>query len=316
MRKLSFITLVVAIFIAGTVTSCNKPDKPVVTNPNDTTGVTNPNDTTGVTKPEVFVSKKNETSTFLLEELTGIGCVYCPDGHKKADRLAEITFPSKFFIINVHDGSYSTPSSSQPADLRTDYGSAIRTYSKLTGFPAGMVNRFVFPSPWPQQAGAPAMSRTYWESACNSVANNSTYVNVAAKTAINSADRTLSCKVQVYYTSDAPVVANNLNIAILQNEIIAGQTGGQTYYPERLTPEGKYRHMHVLRHLVTGQWGEPIASSEMKKDNLYEKTFTWTIPENIRTIPIPLEDLEILVFVTEGAEKPVAKVCKSSIEIK
>jgi len=317
MRNFSFMTFV-AIFIAVAVFSCekkpkpDKPDGPVVTNPNDTTGG---GSTGGGTESDVFVSKKVETSTFLLEELTGIDCGYCPDGHKMADKLAAITFPEKFFIINVHDGSYSIPRQSQPADLRTDYGSAIRTYSNLTGFPAGMINRSVFPAPWQQKTGSPAMSRGSWEAAAMSIANNTTYVNVAAKTTISSAERTLICKVQVYYTSDAPVVANNINVAILQNEIIAGQSGGQTYYPERVTPDGKYRHMHVLRHLVTGQWGEQI-DSDMKKDDLYEKTFTWTIPGDIKTIPIPLEDLEILVFVTEGMAAPVAKVCKSTIEIK
>jgi hypothetical protein len=108
---------------------------------------------------------------------------------------------------------------------------------------------------------------------------------------------------------------NNINVAVLQNEIIANQIGGSTYYPERVTPDGKYRHMHVLRHLITGQWGEAI-DSDKKKDNFYEKTFTWTIPADIRTIAIPLKDIEVLVFVTEGTQAPVAKVCKSTIEIK
>ena len=252
-----------------------------------------------------IVSKEAETSTMLLEEFSGIGCTYCPDGNKRADYLAEdVTFKGKFFIINVHAGSYAAPTATQPDDLRTDFGSALVTYGKVTAYPAGMINRSV-----------PAVGRGDWAAACTKIANNPTYVNVAAKTTINSADRTLSCRVQVYYTSDAPVAVNHVNVAVLQNEIIANQTGGETYYPEMLTGDGKYRHMHVLRHLVTGQWGEAI-ESEKKKDNLYEKTFTWTIPAEMKTIPIPLQNVEVLVFVTEGQEKPVVKVCKSSIEIK
>ena len=297
MRKFSFITCFATFVALGIVVSCEKPP---IEDPKDP-------------EPEVFVNTKLETSTVLLEELTGIGCVFCPDGHKKADGLATVTFPNKFFVINVHAGSYSNYA--PPNDLRTDYGSALVTYSKLTGFPAGMINRAVFPSPWQQQAMASAMSRTYWEAATMSIINNPTYVNVAAKTTISQADRTLSCRVQVYYTSDALVAVNNINVAILQNEIIADQTGGSSYYPERLTSDGKYRHMHVLRHLITGQWGEAVAA-ELKKDNLYEKTFTWTIPAEMKTIPIPLKDVEILVFVSEGMAAPIAKVCKSEIEIK
>jgi len=296
MRKFSFIPFV-ATLVAVTVFSCGKNEDPKEKDP----------------EKEVFVSKKQETSTMLLEELTGVACGYCPDGHKKADILASTTFPGKFFIINVHAGSYSN--FAPPNDLRTDYGTALVTYSKLTGFPAGMINRTVFPSAPPMQAEAPAMSRTYWEKVCMSIVNNPTYVNVAAKTTINSADRTLSCHVQVYYTSDAPVAVNNINVAVLQNEIIAEQAGGATYYPDRVIDGDKYRHMHILRHFVTGQWGETI-DVDLKKDNLYEKTFTWTIPAEMKGHPIPFENVEILVFVTEGVAAPIAKVCKSSIEIK
>jgi len=301
MKKISLIS-VVAIFIAVAVVSC-KDDPPPSTTPPD-------NPEPGV---DTFVSKKIETATFLLEELTGVSCGYCPDGHKKADDLAAITFPGKFFVINVHAGSYANWP--PPNDLRTDFGEALVSFSKTTGFPAGMINRRVFPAPYPQQVNAPAMSRGYWGTVCNSIASEVPYVNVAARTTINSADRTLECKVQVYYTDDATALINNINVAVLQNEIVARQDEYGDYYPERHTSDGKYRHMHVLRHLVTGQWGEAI-DSEMKKGNLYEKTFTWTVPTDMKTLPMPLENLEVLVFITEMVNTPVIKVCKSTIEIK
>ena len=298
MKKVSFNTFI-AIFIAVTIFSCEKKPEP--------------EPQPEPPKKDVFVSKNAETSTFLLEELTGITCGYCPDGHKRADRLAEVTFPGKFFIINVHAGGYANHPA--PKDLRTDFGESLVTYSKLTGYPAGMINRAVFPDAPPMVEDAPAMNRGYWEKSCMSIANNSTYVNVAAKTTINAADRTLTCKVQAYYTADAPVSVNHINIAVLQNELINDQTGGDYFYPERLTADGQYRHMHVLRHFVTGQWGEAM-DVEKKKDNLYEKTFTWTIPAEMKMLPIPLENVEILVFITEGTATPVVKVCKSSIEVK
>jgi len=303
MKKFSFIT-VAAVFAALTIASCDK-------NPNS--GTQKPPDDPKP-KPDVFVNKTTETSTFLLEELTGIRCGYCPDGHKKADRLADSLFPGKFFVINVHTDYYGEPKSGYLTDLRSDFGEALDTYSKLSGYPAGMINRRVFSS-YSMKVGGAAMDRYNWEKAVNSIVGESTYVNVAAKTTINSADRTLTCKVQAYYTDDATTPINNINVAVLQNELIAEQASGSVFYPERVTPDGKYRHMHVLRHLITGQWGETI-DIEKKKDNLYEKTFTWTIPADIRTLPILLENVEVLVFITEGEKTPVAKVCKSSIEIK
>jgi hypothetical protein len=135
---------------------------------------------------------------------------------------------------------------------------------------------------------------------------------VAAKTTINPINRLLTCSIQAFYTSDAPVPINNINVAVLQNEILAMQSGSTTYYPERIVGDN-YRHLHILRHLVTGQWGVPI-DIEKKAGNLYEKTFTWTIPPSIKSIDIPVGNIEVLVFITEG-NQTVAKVCKSTIEI-
>jgi len=261
---------------------------------------------------KAFVSKSPETRNFLIEKFTGVNCAPCINGHKAEDQVLN-TFQGKAFVINIH--STTLANAAPPDDLRTDFGSEFVTFSGLDGVPLAMINRFQFPEQYQDPKGSLTIWHTDWSSAMNSVINEPTYVNVAAQTTINKTDRKLECKVQVYYTSDAPVAANNVNVAILQNELVAKQASASSY-PDRLTPEGKFRHMHVLRHLVTGQWGEAIASSEIKKGNLYAKTFTWTIPTEMKTIPIPLENVEILVFITEGFKAPVAKVCKSTIEIK
>jgi hypothetical protein len=262
--------------------------------------------------PVLFVSKNLETRNFLLEKFTGVNCGPCVNsGHKQEDLLKN-TFQEKVFLINIH--ATSLANAAPPDDLRTDFGNEFVSFSGLDGVPLAMINRFRFPEQYHDPKGSRTLWYTDWSSAINSVINEPTYVNVAAQTIINKADRKLECKVQVYYTADAPVATNNINVAILQNELIAKQTNASSY-PERVTPDGKFRHMHVLRHLITGQWGEAI-DSDKKKDNFYEKTFTWNIPTEMRNIPIPLENVEVLVFVTEGAQAPVAKVCKSTIDIK
>ena len=310
MKKLSLITVAVAVFIVGTIVSCEKKPKP--TDPTE-----NPTDPTGGTEDGIFVSKKQENRNCLFEKFTWVDCSICGSIHEYEDELLD-AFPGKVFAVNMYSSNVAPPE-----DLSTNFSSSLRSFaangvSGATSFyPAVMINRSQFPGNYHLPKGTlfiHGYNEGYgnWDKVINSVIDEPTYVNVAAKTTINSSDRTLSCHVQVYYTSDAPVSENNINVAVLQNEIIARQSGGGG---ERRTSDGKFRHMRVLRHLVTGQWGEAI-ESDMKKGNLYEKTFTWTIPADMRTIPIPLENVEILVFISEGKQAPVVKVCKSSIEIK
>ena len=43
------------------------------------------------------VTKKNA----MLEEFTGQGCGYCPDGHRRANLIAKAN-PGRFFSVNIH----------------------------------------------------------------------------------------------------------------------------------------------------------------------------------------------------------------------
>jgi hypothetical protein len=49
----------------------------------------------------------------LLEEFTGINCVYCPDGHKIAKQITDAN-PNRAFAVNIHTGGFATPSAGQP----------------------------------------------------------------------------------------------------------------------------------------------------------------------------------------------------------
>jgi hypothetical protein len=83
----------------------------------------------------------------------------------------------------------------------------------------------------------------------------------------------------------------------------------------------------MLRTLITGVDGE--AMPENKKETLYKKTFTYTIPEMISNEAVVLKDVEIIVFVTQNKPSTipvpiqdasqfvsVINVCKSALTFK
>src|SRR5690606_11921770 len=91
---------------------------------------------------QTIVNTNPENKKVILEEFTGINCVYCPQGHAIAKQIQDNN-PGNVFLINVHQGGFATPSGNQP-DFRTPFGNAIVNQSYICGgfgYPTGTLNR-------------------------------------------------------------------------------------------------------------------------------------------------------------------------------
>lgn len=245
---------------------------------------------------QTFVSTTAQNRNVVLEEFTGINCQYCPDGHRIAN-LIKAGNPSRVVLVNVHVGGFSTPNAGQ-IDLRTNFGSPLSNQSDVTGYPAATVNRHVFPGLG--QGSGTGMGRANWNNAANQALNMSSPVNVAARATIDLATRTLTVVVEAYYTGTSSASTNKLTVALLQNNIEGSQTGA-SQNPDAILPNGNYNHMHALRHFLTGQWGATISNTST--GSFYTETFTYEIPDAIRSLPVLLPDLEVAVFVAEGNQE-------------
>jgi len=244
------------------------------------------------------VSTAAENKNIVLEEFTGIYCGFCPDGHKRANDIADAN-PGDVVLINIHTGSYANPSGSDP-DFRTPFGSAIAGQSNLSGYPAGTVNRAVFSS-FSSNPGGTAMGRGNWAAASTTTVGQASYVNVALEGTINADTRELTVDVEMYVTGSAPSDFN-LNVALLQSHLEGPQSGaaGNT---AQILPNGNYEHNHMLRHLLTGQWGEVITSVS---GSVITKQYTYTIPADLNGITYELGDLEIVAFIAEGQQNIIS----------
>jgi hypothetical protein len=236
---------------------------------------------------QTLVNTTPENKKVVLEEFTGIHCTYCPDGHAIAQEIQD-NDPGEVFLINIHEGGYANPSSGEP-DFRTPFGTAIAGQSGLVGYPAGTINRTNFPGMEQGASGTTAMSRGSWGNASHITLDEASYVNVGVEATIDMGTNELIVHVEAYYTGDSPESSNLFNIALLQNNTRGPQTGGGQ--------GNNYNHMHRLVYMVTGQWGETIANTT--EGSLYDETFTYTIPADYNDVAVVLQDLEIVVFVTE-----------------
>lgn len=248
---------------------------------------------------DTIVSLTPSNKNVVLEEYTGVNCGYCPDGHKRANELAAAN-PGRVVLINIHTGSYA-------ANYQTEFGTALMNQTGLTGFPSGTVNRHVF------SGSSTALDRGQWASKAATIMSQSSPVNIAAEGTLDFQTRELNLKVQLYYTADQTVTSNALNVAILQNNVLGPQSGGASLNPTQMVGS-QYNHMHMLRHLITGQWGETITTTTA--GTLVEKNYTYTIPQQFgissQLVNAILEDLTIVAFVAEGHQE-ILTGCEATI---
>jgi hypothetical protein len=252
---------------------------------------------------QTFVSTSPENKNVVLEEFTGIYCGFCPDGHVIGQGLHDAN-PNDVFLINIHAGGYATPSSSADPDFRTSFGGAIDGQSGLAGYPAGTVNRHNFPGLEQGSAGATAMGRANWATANAQILAESSPVNVATQANVDLSTGLITVDVEVYFTGSQTVASNFLNVAIVQNNVPGPQSGASNFNPGGIIPgqwNPTYNHQHMLRHMLTGQWGEEITN--IGQGQFYSAQLTWAAPADINGVLLDLVDLDVVAFITEGNQE-------------
>jgi hypothetical protein len=258
----------------------------------------------------LFVSAQNIVSTTptgrnaVLEELTGVNCGNCPDGHVRANNLKN-AYPNRVTLINIHAGSFANGN----PDLKSAFGAAINTLIAPTGYPSGSMNRMVWAGAYNEPPFFPqnppnnlAIRRPGWYDASyvgqtageDVILNGGTsVVNIGATSTYNSSSNSLDITVELYYTADE-TEDNKLNVAILQNGVVGYQAGGGA----------SYTHNHILRDMLTGQWGEAITTTS--QGSLITKTYNYPLPADYNGLypPTP-DDLEVTIFVTKNDNKTI-----------
>ena len=229
---------------------------------------------------DLTVSTSVEKRNVVIEEYTGVGCGYCPDGHARANQICQ-QYEGHAWAINIHQGGYATGSG-----YETEWGDGLAGQYNISGYPCGTVNRGTM------------SGRGDWAGQATTVRGEDSPVNVAARATIDPMTREMVIEVQMYYTGTQSVSSNFLNVALVQNNIIGPQSNYGNYNQDYIMPDGSYRHMHMLRDLITGQWGEEI--TDLSTNTLIERTYTYQLPSAIGAVPINnFDDLEVIVFVSE-----------------
>lgn len=243
---------------------------------------------------QTFVSTQPGKRNALIEEYTGVNCQYCPLGHKATDQTVE-AFPGRVFAINIHQGTFASR-------FTTQWGNALAGQASISGYPSSTLSRHAF------FGNSIHIDPGQAYSCAAEILEMDAPVNVAATVDIDPQSRLMVVKVEAYYTADANGGTNMLNVALVQNNVLYYQAGASSYYPENMV-NGEYQHKHILRDLLTGQWGDTI--HQTTAGSFFTKEYAYVIPQQIGDLEVPnVDDLSVVVFVCEG-RKEVLNACEA-----
>jgi hypothetical protein len=216
-------------------------------------------------------------------------------------------YPGRVNIINIHAGSLANPGSGQP-DFRTTYGETYASFSGIVAWPAGMMNRIVWPGAYNEPPYFPqnppnrlALRRMGWYDASYPGQGAGAYiilkgglspVNIGVSTNWNAGTRLLTVYVELYYTS-SDTVNNEINVLFLENGVIGYQAGGGS----------SYVHNHILRNMLTGQWGDIVTTPTI--GTLITRTYQYIVPTEYNGITNNINNCDITVFVTQNDHKTI-----------
>jgi hypothetical protein len=240
-----------------------------------------------------LLSTELSTRNALIEEFTATGCGNCPGGHS-VSTVIESENLNKVFSIRYHHGYLANPNGNN-LDFRTNFSEALASQAQLVGQPLATVNRHIF-----NGQNKTAQSFGNWESSCLEIIEQNAVVNIGAKAILDTITNELEITIELYYTGSQSVDSNLLNVALLQNNIVANQAVYTIPRPNDFLESGLYLHKHALRHLITGQWGLPIKINE---GPFISKKINYNIPEAFRNIPTDLNNLELVIFVNENRQE-------------
>ena len=246
---------------------------------------------------QTIVSTSVEKRHVVFEEYTGVNCGYCPNGHAMLASYANQN-PGTV-VINIHQGGYASA-------YTTQWGNALANQTNLEGYPAFTMNRLTTDG-----AVANYYGGNYTTDGAT-IRNQNSPVNIAATAEVDALTRIMTIHVEAYYTADVAQNANMLQVALLQDNIIGYQSNYGGYNPDQIMPDGSYKHMHMLRDMVTGQqWGDEIATNSeglIPAGTFVEKDYTYTLPATISNEAVKLGDVNLAIFISDAADATAPNV--------
>jgi hypothetical protein len=241
----------------------------------------------------------NSNKVVLVEELTGVRCINCPDGALTLKNI-ENQYPGKITVISIHAGELSEPYSDSKYDLRCPDAVSLEKEWSYLGKPAAAIDRVIFEEP-----DIPVSGYNSWQQYIEQELLKENVINIEATVQYDVLTRKGEVIISMLPLKDQ-IGTFKVFAALTENNIVDKQ----------VKRDGKiddaYEFENVLRDMITNNNGNDIGNS-LIKNKLITKSFEFTLPQSDGTwIP---ENMDIVAFVS-GKTSDSTEIILNSIKIK
>jgi hypothetical protein len=260
----------------------------------------------------LYAKSEEQAANAVIEVYSGVRSKHGPEAQLMVNNI--LASSPDVVVINVHAGADAIAKISWP-DYTSKFGQALADTAgmnqTMVSYPAGSVNRYHFAdvtsvSPKKMLSGE-AYTVLYKDGflpAANYWNAKVTPVNIGFASYWTATPRKLKVLVELYYKS-AETVPNYINVALLENKIV----GKQLLLNDSVQTD--YEHNHVLRYLLTGQWGELVTGTTAGAR--IKKTYEYTVPSGFT-----IENCDLAVFVSRvvgGKQSVILTGKKAKVKI-
>ena len=230
------------------------------------------------------VSTEPQKQDLLMEVFTGVksdaytGLVY-------TDQLKQM-YGDRLNLVLIHAGSKAYMPDQPEFDYRVEVGQEISKefFAEMTEFANASFNRKDVDYINMEYIVEPL----YWIYFIDQFLDQTAPVNLWAEAEYDGNTHEMKIEVEGYCRPDELVYSPCLQVMVVQNNVTGYQNGA---------PGERYEHQHMLRHAITGNFGEPL--NDFQPGSYFRREYTYKVPEKISAIPVKPEDLELVFFVSQ-----------------
>lgn len=231
-----------------------------------------------VTIPEFTPPKSDRV--VLIEEMTGASCPNCPKGTAELENIAS-QYGKLVVPVAIHGNFLANPTAESKFDFRSDDSNALEELlGPHFGKPCATFNRGKYGGNYLTSKNVDS-----WSSFVKAELEKEHVLNVQLATEYDADSRTVNIIVTFIPLKDLGS-NNRITVMVLENDIEDAQETTANIVEQKFE--------HVLRDIITEVGGTPI-TEELKKDQIYKYTYSYTIPQDDKNWWIP-EHMEIVAF--------------------
>ena len=236
----------------------------------------------------------------LVEDYTGHYCGNCPRAAETLHDL-ECKFGNQVIPMAVHVGFFASPifhGEPYTTDHTAPEGQVWdgEFGNSAAGLPNGTVNR-------KEYSGTVVVAYPEWETKVDEFIAIPADAELTISTNYDSGSRNLNVSVETEFFNAMDASDYNLTVCILEDSVKAAQLD----YESDPTTVYDYKHMHIFRGSMNGEWGETVTSSAISAGQTFNNSYSTTLDQNYEE-----NNVYIVAFIYDDASKQVIQANKSS----